>query len=358
MLLFEPSSRWSDLPEAALPLPEFDLHEEMISLENRSLGVTGYIAIHRKREGVPSLGATRIWSYPTKREAVQDALRLSRLMTYKAAFAGLPYGGAKAILTTSPDISVSRSVLFSWYAEMINALDGRFVTGSDVGMGYDDVKTMREKSRFVIGAGVPAGYYTALGVVEAIRAALEELYGSADISGRTFAVQGLGKTGRELVRLLHGSGARIYVADIDKDKTRQAEADFPGVLGVSSTDIHKAAVDIFSPCALHHSVNALTAPELGCKAIVGSANNQMESEVVESLVYDRGIVYAVDFVANSGGLLSVVDEYEHEGQHSHERIIRALIPMRKRLKEVFLKSRLEHLPSGIVARRMAESFMS
>ncbi|MCK5027888.1 MAG: hypothetical protein KAS07_05710, partial [Candidatus Pacebacteria bacterium] len=183
-------------------LREFDNHERVIRLYDPEIGLSGFIAIHKRRGNKPCLGATRLWRYSSEDDALNDALRLSRLMTHKSALAGLPYGGAKAVLIESPKMLKNREKVFSRYGQVIERLGGIFVTGSDVGVNNEDVLIMRNNSNYIIGADVPAGYYTALGVMEGIYAVLEELYGSSNIEGRSFAIQGLGKTGFELFKLL------------------------------------------------------------------------------------------------------------------------------------------------------------
>lgn len=334
----------------AKSLLEFDNHKEVIRLENKALGVVGFIAIHSRRGSFPSLGATRIWDYKTETEALSDALRLSRLMSHKSVFADLPYGGAKATLMVSQNTFPDRKELFSWYASQLNDLGGKFITGSDVGVEEADVNLMREYSKYVIGDNVPAAYYTALGVLNGIKVALESLYQSSDISGRTFAVQGLGKTGFELVKLLYSKAGKIFVSDIDSTKIDQMKKMFPELVPIDFHEIHAQKVDVFCPCALNHSINSSTAPQLQCLAIVGSANNQMENLEVEKLVHHRGVLYAVDYIVNNGGLISVADQYEH-GTHNDSRIRQKLLAAKNKLKSVFATSVSNSISQGIVADR-------
>lgn len=343
-----------DITNVAKKFSEFDNHQEVVRIENKALGVAGFVAIHSRRGSFPSLGATRVWSYSSESEALADALRLARLMSHKAVFAGLPYGGAKATLTYKKSSPPNRAELFSWYAEQLNKLEGRFITGSDVGVEEADVSLMRKHSRFVIGDNVPAAYYTALGVYYGIETALEHLYGSGKISDKTFAVQGLGKTGFELVKLLHGKAKKILVADIDREKVRQVTHMFAKTKAVDFSKIHSQAVTMFCPCALHHSINSITEAELRCSAIVGSANSQMENEKVEQQVYRRGILYAVDYAVNNGGLISVVDQYEN-GKHSDKRIKSKLLATKHALRSVFASSKAEAIsPAGVADRYVAK----
>src|SRR3989338_2882294 len=208
--------------------PEFDNHTLVARIDDTSVGLRGYIAIHRNR-GAPSLGATRLWAYATEEEALRDALRLSRLMSYKSALAGLPYGGAKATIIASPEALRDRAALFKAYGKKVNELMGQFVTGTDVGVDEADLQAMKESTSFVIGSGVNSGYFTAQGVYYGIQEAFRHLYGSPDIKGHTFAIQGVGKTGGELLQLLYDDAAQIVIADINEERLREVQRTFPNI---------------------------------------------------------------------------------------------------------------------------------
>ena len=329
-------------------LAEFDNHKELIRLENKDLGVVGFVAIHSRRGAFPSLGATRIWDYASETEAMRDALRLSRLMSYKSVFADLPYGGAKSTLMISPNKFPPREELFAWYASQLNNLQGRFITGSDVGVEDADVTFMRRHTPFVIGDNVPAPYYTALGVLNGIEVALENLYLSSNLTARTFAVQGLGKTGWELVKLLYGKAGKIFVSDIDAKKVVEINNSFPQVIPVDPDKIYTQKADIFCPCALNYSINSQSAPLLQCLAIVGSANNQMENTDVEKTVHSRGIWYAVDYIVNNGGLISVADQYQH-GTHNDSRIKEKLRITKEKLRNISITSAAKAITHAVMA---------
>jgi len=189
-------------------------------------------------------------------------------MTRKSALAGLPYGGAKAVLMESPLALVNRDKIFAIYAQAVERLGGVFVTGSDVGVSDDDVVTMRGNSQYIIGAKVPAGYYTALGVLRGVHAALEEIYGKPEIKGRSFAIQGLGKTGLDLMKLLYEKGGDIVVSDINKELLASVQKEFPKIRVVDPGQIHAEKVDVFCPCALSHSLNEKTVKELAGKSVI------------------------------------------------------------------------------------------
>ena len=342
--------------EAIANLPEFDNHVAVIQLSDPRVGLEGFIAIYNDRDGQPSLGATRVWAYPTLQEAARDALRLSKLMSYKSIMAGLPYGGAKAVLCEPAGGIVDRPAYFRAYAEQVNWLRGRFVTGSDIGVSADDVHSMRAVSEFIIGAGVNAAYFTAYGVVEAIKVCLERLYGSADLAGRKFAIQGVGKTGGELLALLHTQGAVLTVSDVDQDKLATVVRAFPGVQVVSPEAIYSQAVDIFSPCALGGILNSRTVPLLRCRAVVGSANNQLAESNVAHLLREREIMYAPDYVVNAGGLISVVDQYQHQ-THRHDRILEKIRTIPHMMGVIMERSQIASQPSVEVAHDLAHSIL-
>lgn len=338
-------------------LSEFNNHQRVIRVNDPDSGLLGFVAIHHKRGNTPCLGATRLWNYESEEEALQDALRLSYRMTYKSALAGLPYGGAKATLMVTQKGLADREKLFQSYAQVIDKLNGVFVTGADVGVSQSDLNTMCQNSQFIIGGNVPSGYYTALGVVQGIHAVLEEIYNSPDISERSFAIQGLGKTGLELLKLLYGKAGKIIVSDINKELLELIKKEFSEVVVVGLLEIHKQKVDVFCPCALSGVVNKETISQLQCKAIVGAANNQLESNSIGQQLYDANILYAPDYIANSGGLISVADQYKNK-THNEKRIEQSLLKIKNVLGNIFSKSKKDKQPADVIANQIAESIFT
>ena len=334
-------------------LREFDNHERVIRLYDPEIGLSGFIAIHKRRGNKPCLGATRLWRYSSEDDALNDALRLSRLMTHKSALAGLPYGGAKAVLIESPKMLKNREKVFSRYGQVIERLGGIFVTGSDVGVNNEDVLIMRNNSNYIIGADVPAGYYTALGVMEGIYAVLEELYGSSNIEGRSFAIQGLGKTGFELFKLLSKEAKTIMVADMNEDTIAKVKKIRSDVKVIQPSEIHIQKVDVFCPCALNHSINKGTISGISCKAVAGAANNQLESKEMGDLLHEKNILYAPDYVVNSGGLISVVDQFENKTILA-SRIKEKVKEIQKTLGIIFKESKQKYKPPHVVADMVAQ----
>ncbi len=338
-------------------LPEFDNHEFVAFVSDARTNLRGFIAIHRGGPTARALGATRLWRYESEVDALKDALRLSRLMSYKSALAGLPYGGAKAVLMASPVGLKKRKNLFQAFARKVDLLGGHFVTGTDVGVTDEDVRVMRGETKYVIGSKVDPAYYTAIGVFSGIQASLENVFGSKKVERRSFALQGVGKTGSHLVAMLYKESQKIFVADIDTAAVKSIKKKFPRVRVVPPRDIHKQSVDVFSPCSLSGTLNPKRVSELRCKIVAGSANNQLSDEHVGGLLMKRGILYAPDYVVNAGGLVSVVDEMEHQTPNQ-KRILNRVGKIQKTLRVIFEHSRKYNQATNMVANRMAEKIFN
>ena len=272
-----------------------------------------------------------MWTYADTRDAVADALRLSRAMTFKAAVAGLPQGGGKGVIMRragDPPLGPDerRGALLD-FAETVDMLGGRYRTAEDVGTSDADMTVIAEGTRHVTGLAVERGGsgdpspWTALGVLEAIRVACERVFGTPDLSERSVAVVGLGRVGGSLARLLAEAGARLVVADVDEGKRALADE-----LGADWTDPDAALladVDVLAPCALGGVLDDETVPPLRCRAIAGAANNQLAAESVAERLTARGILWAPDFVANAGGIINIAVELEPEGyaaERAEERV--------------------------------------
>ncbi|MBD3310954.1 MAG: hypothetical protein GF349_00465 [Candidatus Magasanikbacteria bacterium] len=332
-------------------LTEFDNHHEVLTFNDGDLHA--FVAIHSKCDNQPSFGATRFWHYDSPEEALQEALRLSRTMSFKCSMADLPYGGAKAvIMSNGVDTPEKRKDVFKKYAKKIDELGGIFVTGSDVGVNKDDLNIMCSTSQYIIGGEVPAGYFTALGVFYAIEVVLEEIFGTHNFSDKSFAIQGLGKTGLELLKLLYERGAKIYVSDINSTLVDKTKNKYPNIIVEDSENIHKLDVDIFCPCALSHAINNISINEINCRGVAGAANSQLQNDSIGLELHRKGIIYAPDYISNSGGFISVVDEYQY-GVHSTDRIINKLSNIKKNLKNIFLQSKQEDLPVSQLANQKA-----
>lgn len=286
-------------------------HEQVLYGHDPVSGLRAIIAIHSTALG-PALGGTRFYAYANEDEALADVLRLSKGMTYKSAAAGLDLGGGKAVIIGDPHQDKSERLLRA-YGRIVDSLQGRYITAEDVGTTSQDMDIIRKETRWVLGTSVAMGGsgdpspVTARGLYAGTRAVAETIWGTPDLADRTFAVQGVGKVGSAFVQLLIEARAKVVIADSFPPALEKAKDKF-GVESVPLSEIHKVECDIFSPCALGGILNDETIPELNCKAVVGSANNQLATEKDAQRLADRGIVYAPDFVVNAGGVINVYDQ--------------------------------------------------
>lgn len=337
--------------ERVRELPEFDKHYLVTFLHDDATGMEAYVAIHRKSGSVPSFGATRMWHYASDGDGLRDALRLSRLMSYKAALAGLPCGGAKGVILDrggSDHLSMLEA-----YAKNIAMLKETFITGTDVGIKQEDLKLMKQYAPNIIGFNDNSTEFTTLGVYHAIRCALREVFSDDSLQGKTFAIQGLGKIGGAVLDLVAPEAQTVYVADIDDSAFERAKK-YGNVKVVSTEDIHRQSVDVFSPCAMGSAVNMKNVAELDCAIVAGGANNQLESEETGDILHKMGILYAPDFVVNAGGLIAVYDEYENS-QYDKERVRSKVVMIEERLQDIITESRLQDRPTNRIAAEMAEA---
>jgi leucine dehydrogenase len=288
-------------------------HEELIFCQNKEVGLRAVIAIHDTTLG-PALGGTRMWPYATEAEAVNDALRLSRGMTFKATAAGLNLGGGKAVIIGNPKTDKSEA-LFRALGRFIESLKGRFITGEDVGIDVNDVEYMYMETRYVSGlsqahggGGDPASV-TAFGVLQGMKACTQEVLATDKLKGLVIAIQGLGSVGFQLAKLLHKEDARIIATDIDEEKARQAAHELNMEI-VCPEEIYDVPAQIFAPCALGAVLNDQTIPRMKFNIIAGAANNQLEEDRHGLELHRRGILYSPDYVINAGGLINVFVELE------------------------------------------------
>jgi leucine dehydrogenase len=297
----------------------------------RRSGLYSIIAVHSTLRG-PSLGGCRMWGYGDSREAIRDALRLSRAMTFKSAVAGLPLGGGKGVIMLPPGAHAlaperRRDALLD-FGDSVAQLDGRYVTAEDVGTSDGDMTVIAERTEHVAGLALDRGGsgdpspWTALGVETAIRVAAERLWGTGDLTGRSVAVVGLGHVGGALARSLAAGGARIVAADLSPAK--RAVADELGATWADPDEALRADVDIVAPCALGGVIDHDTVPALRCRAVAGAANNQLASEELAGDLRARGILWVPDFVANAGGIINISVELEPAGydpERARERVL-------------------------------------
>ena len=279
-------------------------HESVQLGEDDSCGYRGIIAVHSTKLG-PAVGGTRLWSYGSLEEALFDALRLSRGMTFKNAAAGLALGGGKSVIL-KPAGAFDREKLFRAHGRFVNSLGGRYITAEDVGSSPADMATIRRETPHAAGllelSGDPSPV-TAHGVFRSIQAAALHRWGIAGLRGRTVALQGCGNVGYHLARELSADGASLIVADVNPLAVERLEREC-NATAVDPRNIHAVSADIYAPCALGGVLNSGTIPELRCEIISGAANNQLLEPADADRIEARGILYVPDFIANAGGVIN------------------------------------------------------
>ncbi len=279
--------------------------EEVIVYHDRSSGLKAVIAIHSTSNG-QAIGGTRMWEYSTFYDALNDAMSLARAMTFKCIGAGIDFGGGKGVIVGNPEKVKSRDLLKS-YAELVQSLNGKFVTGEDVGITNDDVRYMKNYCDFLTGINYDPSPFTAYGVFQGIKACLRYMHEDDSLEGIHVAIQGVGKVGMSLTKILLRNGAKVTVTDLNRERLETCK--LYGAECVEPDEIYTIDCDIFSPCALGKVINERTANLLKCKIVAGSANNQLANENAGKILAERGILYAPDFIINAGGLITVANEY-------------------------------------------------
>lgn len=289
-------------------------HEEVVFFSDSSCNLKAIIAIHNTVLG-PALGGTRMWPYASEEDAVEDVLRLSKGMTYKAAVSGLNLGGGKGVIIGDPTEDKSEA-LFRSYGRFIESLNGRYITAEDVNISVEDIEHIYTETSNVVGvsklhggSGNPAPY-TALGVFRGIEACCVKEYGERSVRGKVIAMQGAGAVGRHLGERLAKNGAKILFTDINEKNVALFQDMVPSAEFVPVNDIYDVDCDIYAPCALGATVNDDTIGKLRCKIVAGAANNQLKEGRHGAELKERGILYAPDYLINAGGLMNVSIEFE------------------------------------------------
>ncbi len=337
-------------------LAKYDFRK-VVLCHNADVGLKAVIAVHSTALG-PACGGLRMWPYASEEEAIMDALRLGRGMTYKYAAAGVNLGGGKAVIIGDPKTQKTEALIRAM-GRFIQSLHGEYKTGEDVGTTLDDMELLYQETEHVItlpeycgGAG-NIGPATAFGVQQAMKACAYEVWGSDSLQGRTITVQGLGAVGWPAVEGLVKEGARVIVADIDTAKVERARREL-GVAAVDPAEIHAHPCDIYGPYALGAVINDRTLPELNCRIVCGSANNQLAEERHGDLLHERGILYAPDYIANAGGTIFDTDRIAQKGGFNRERAWRNVARIRERMAELIDISKRERIPTWLAANRLAE----
>jgi valine dehydrogenase (NAD+) len=333
-------------------------HEQVVFCQDKPSGLRAIIAIYSTALG-PALGGTRFYPYATEDEAVHDALELSRGMAYKNALAGLDHGGGKAVIWGDPARDKSEALLRA-YGRFVQSLNGRYYTACDVGTYVRDMDVVAKETRFVTGRSESHGgagdssVLTAYGVFQGMRAAAEHTWGAPTLAGRTVGVAGLGKVGKHLVEHLLDDGATVLATDVSPAALQWARATYPQVRLVDG-DLVDAALDVYAPCALGGALDDRTVSRLQAKIVAGAANNQLAHPGIEKLLADRGILYAPDYVVNSGGVIQVADEIEG---FDFERARRRASGIFDTTREILRLAQADGVPPAVAADRLAERRMA
>jgi leucine dehydrogenase len=325
-------------------------HEELVLVQDRDAGLLAFIAVHDTTLG-PAVGGTRMRTYACPDDACLDALRLARAMTYKAALAGVPRGGGKAVIVGDPGRDKSRGLLAA-YARALDRLGGRFATGCDMGIDARDVAVLSRLTKHVAHAAADSRLQTAglaaLGVFASIRAVASRL--GRELAGLHVAVQGLGQLGYRLVELLARAGVRLSVADVDPGRAERAAAAF-GARVVAAQGILEVEADIFSPNAGGGVIDDAALSRLRCAAVVGGANEQLAEPRHGDALFERGVLYAPDYVVNAGGLLSLLHEL---GELDEDGVLARVEAIGESLNGILDRATAEGLPPHRLADRIAE----
>ncbi len=330
--------------------------KKLVICNDTDSGLRAVIAIHSTRLG-PATGGLRMWTYASEEDAIFDALRLARGMTYKYAAAGVNLGGGKAVIIGDPKKDKTEALMRAM-GRFIDQQGGEYITGEDVGTTLDDMETLYSETDHVVTLPVHAGGAgdispaTALSSVLATKACALRVWGTADLAGRTVALQGLGVCGFKALKLIVDEGATVIVSDVDADKVKAAIAEF-GVTAVAPDQIYDQNVDIFAPYALGAVINDDTINRLRCKVVAGSANNILAEERHGDELQARGIVYAVDYIANSGGTIFDTDRFR-KGGFQAERAWANVRRVYDRTLEVFAIADTEGIPYYKAADQLAE----
>jgi leucine dehydrogenase len=337
-------------------LPDFDAHEDIHFFDDERCGLKAIIAIHSTHLG-PAAGGARFWHYAKDEEALTDALRLSRGMSYKNAMAGLPLGGGKAVILADSERTKTPDLLHA-FGKAIDHLAGRYVTAEDVGMSVADMIEARRSTKFVAGlpnsgsdVGGDPGPHTSLGVFLGIKAAVKRVLGKDSLDGLHIALQGAGSVASGVALHACTEGAKLTIADVDQAKAEKL-AQVAGGNVVSADDILGVEADVLSPCALGAMLNEQTIAGLRAPIVAGGANNQLATHEDGRRLHDRGILYAPDYVINAGGIINVCTEFLGDGDASLVRDRIEGIPVR--LEQIWSESQASSRDPASVADAMAQ----
>jgi valine dehydrogenase (NAD+) len=337
-----------------------DVHEQVVFCADEQSGLRAIIAIYNTALG-PALGGTRFYPYAGEQEALADVLNLAKGMAYKNALAGLDLGGGKAVIIGDPSRDKSEALLRA-YGRFVQSLGGRYITACDVGTYSEDMDIVARECRYVTGRTVANGgagdssILTAFGVFQGMRASAERVFGTPSLHGKRVGVEGVGKVGHRLVDLLREDGAEVVICDVSPKAIERVRQRHPEVDVVEDASaLMTSDIDVFAPCALGGVLDDDSVAKLRAKIVCGAANNQLAHPGVEKQLAERGILYAPDYVVNSGGVIQVADEI---GGFDMERARSKAAQIYDTTLKIFSIAADEGVPPAVAADRLAERRMS
>jgi leucine dehydrogenase len=341
--------------------PSFANHEGIHAFSDEKTGLKAIVAVHSTARG-PAVGGTRMWNYGSAAEALEDVLRLSRGMSYKNAVADLEMGGGKSVIIGDSKTQKTPE-LFRAFGRAIDQLGGNYYAAEDVGVSVDDIAHARTQTEYVVGlsggkegSGDPSPV-TAEGVFRSTLLVARRLWNQDDLTGLTVAVQGIGHVGGYLADKLHAAGAKLIVTDVNLPLLEEVAAR-TGAEIVAPDAIYDAKADIYAPCALGATLNPQTLDRLTVKAVVGAANNQLATPEIGRILFERGVLYAPDYVANGGGIINVASELKARqtgGAYDPAWVEGKLSRLMETLEEVLDRSASEKRPTHEIADAIAEA---
>jgi len=341
--------------------PSFANHEGIHAFSDEKTGLKAIVAVHSTARG-PAVGGTRMWNYGSAAEALEDVLRLSRGMSYKNAVADLEMGGGKSVIIGDSKTQKTPE-LFRAFGRFIDQLGGNYYAAEDVGVSVEDIAQARTQTEYVVGlsggkegSGDPSPV-TAEGVYRSTLLAAKRLWNQDDLTGLTVAVQGIGHVGGYLADKLHAAGAKLIVTDVNAPLLEEVAARTAAQI-VAPDAIYDVKADIYAPCALGATLNPQTLDRLTVKAVVGAANNQLATPEIGRILFERGVLYAPDYVANGGGIINVASELKARqtgGAYDPAWVEGKLSRLMETLEEVLDRSASEKRPTHEIADAIAEA---
>ena len=330
-------------------------HEQVVFCTDKETGLKAIIAIHDTTLG-PALGGTRMWNYENEEKALDDVLRLSRGMSFKAAISGLELGGGKAVIIGNSNKDKTPALMRK-FGQFVNTLGGKYITAEDVGMNTQDMEYVNMETKYVTGipksmggSGDPSPV-TAYGVYMGMKASAKFQYGNDDLNGKKIAIQGVGHVGEYLIDYLHKEGAVLTITDINQSLLKRVSEKYSCKV-VSPDDIYDVDMDIYAPCALGATINNMTIEKLKCSIVAGAANNQLKEEQIHGYeLMKRGVVYAPDYLINAGGVMNC---YAEVHGYSSEKVMKMAEDIYNTTTKILTLSRDQNIPTFLASNRIAE----